>query len=224
MSVSNIPDASVVASVVPAKFEQARLYNFLGKRLLDIFLVLLAAPLVLPIVAVLACLVALDGKNPFFTQPRLGRNGRNFTLWKLRSMVPNAEQKLEGYLAANPKARAEWDEKQKLDNDPRITKIGHLIRKTSLDELPQFWNVLIGEMSLVGPRPMMPCQKAAYPGQDYEALRPGITGSWQVSARNESSFAARARFDSSYRRDLSLKTDLQLLAATVRVVLRATGR
>lgn len=224
MSTSNIQNVHVVDAARAAQFGSHRIYSAFGKRLLDITLVLLAAPVVLPIVAILSLLVALDGGKPFYTQARVGRGGKTFTLWKMRSMVHNADQKLEAYLEKNPEARAEWDEKQKLDNDPRITRFGHLIRKTSLDELPQFLNVLTGDMSLVGPRPMMPDQKQYYPGQDYYALRPGITGSWQVSARNESSFADRSRFDASYRQDLSLKTDLRLMVATVRVVLRATGQ
>ncbi len=215
MSASDIQDLHQIA--------KPPLYALLGKRLLDVVLVLVAAPAIVPIVLLLAIGVGLDLRNPFYCQKRIGRNGQEFTLWKLRSMVHKADEKLDAYLDANPEARSEWDEKQKLANDPRITRFGHFIRKTSLDELPQFWNVLIGNMSLVGPRPMMVSQKDQYPGQDYYALRPGITGSWQVSARNESSFAERAQFDSSYRRDLSLKTDLKLLSATVRVVLRATG-
>jgi lipopolysaccharide/colanic/teichoic acid biosynthesis glycosyltransferase len=138
-------------------------------------------------------------------------------------MILDADQKLETYLASDPAARAEWDEKQKLVHDPRITRVGRLIRKSSLDELPQLLNVLMGDMSLVGPRPMMPDQRALYPGRAYYDLRPGITGPWQVSERNETSFADRARFDDKYHHDLSLATDLRLLGCTVKVVLRATG-
>ena len=153
----------------------------------------------------------------FYRQARVGRGGRIYRIWKLRSMVMNADQKLEAHLAADPAARAEWDETQKLKRDPRITRFGRLIRKSSLDELPQLWNVLIGDMSLVGPRPMMPDQRALYPGRAYYALRPGITGPWQVSERNATSFADRARFDDKYHdRDLSLATDVRLLRPTVK--------
>jgi lipopolysaccharide/colanic/teichoic acid biosynthesis glycosyltransferase len=138
-------------------------------------------------------------------------------------MVMNADQKLEAHLAADPAARAEWDEMQKLRHDPRITRVGRLIRKSSLDELPQLLNVLMGDMSLVGPRPMMADQRALYPGRGYYDLRPGITGPWQVSERNATSFADRARFDDKYNQDLSLATDARILACTVKVVLRATG-
>ena len=118
---------------------------------------------------------------------------------------------------------AEWTSKQKLSNDPRITKFGRILRRTSADELPQLINVLTGDMSLVGPRPMMPSQQALYPGHAYYRLRPGLTGSWQVSERNASTFADRAKYDDSYEQDLSFGTDLGIIARTVGVVLRCTG-
>lgn len=208
-----------------SKTDSARrgLYRNAGKRALDITVCLLSAPFVLTIVGILALIVARDGGKPFYTQSRVGQNGRIYRMWKLRSMVPNADQKLEAYLASNPEAREEWDRDQKLKNDPRITSFGHFLRRASLDELPQLWNVLRGDMSLVGPRPMMTSQRELYPGRDYYDLRPGITGSWQVSKRNESTFADRAAFDSSYNKKLSFREDLRILVATVRVVLNATG-
>jgi len=172
---------------------------------------------------VLALLVASDGGSPFYWQERVGRGGRGFRFLKLRTMVPKADTRLERYLQSNPEARAEWDATQKLKNDPRITAVGKLLRKTSLDELPQLWNVLVGDMSLVGPRPMMVSQRDLYPGSAYYKLRPGITGSWQVSERHESEFRARAIYDTSYERELSFRTDLSILCKTVGVVLRATG-
>ncbi len=193
------------------------------KRIFDLLAVLLAAPVIVPVVILLALLAALDGGNPFYSQLRIGRGGKSFRMWKLRSMVVGAEAKLEAHLAADPAARAEWDRDQKLKQDPRITAAGRILRKSSLDELPQLWNVVTGDMSLVGPRPMMPDQRVLYPGSAYYRLRPGITGPWQVSRRNESSFADRALFDRDYERDLSLGTDLRMLVATVRVVLHATG-
>jgi exopolysaccharide production protein ExoY len=199
------------------------LYRNGAKRALDILLVLIALPAVLPLVAVLAALVWREGGNPFYIQQRVGRNGRMFRMWKLRSMVSDADARLEGHLAADPVARAEWDCTQKLVNDPRITPLGHILRRSSLDELPQLWNVLKGEMSLVGPRPMMPCQQALYPGRAYYRLRPGITGFWQISQRNRCTFADRAKFDAVYDRRLSLGTDLKVLFGTIRVVLRCTG-
>jgi len=216
-----MPRAALYAQ--PARINRRGIYRTIFKRVLDISLILLSLPLVLPLILVLSFLVARDGNQPFYTQKRLGRNGRIFTLWKLRTMVANADEKLEGYLARNPEARREWDTSQKLKNDPRITRFGRLLRKTSLDELPQLWNVLIGDMSLVGPRPMMPEQRNLYPGRAYFALRPGITGFWQVSDRNEGSFAGRARFDTEYNRALSFKTDMLVLLRTIHVVLRGTG-
>lgn len=219
-------DAAKDASEFPARVSSWRpsAYRAAGKRAFDILLVVLMAPPAVLVICVLAMFIMLDGKSAFYRQRRIGLNGKEFSMLKLRSMVPDADKALETYLSANPEARAEWDRDQKLANDPRITRFGRFIRRTSLDELPQLLNVLKGEMSLVGPRPMMPCQQVIYPGTEYYALRPGITGYWQTSARNETSFRDRARFDAAYFRDVSFVTDLKLLFATVGVVLNATGR
>lgn len=200
-----------------------RLYRNFLKRLLDIVLVLVSAPLVIPLVGFMALLVLLDGGKPFYSQLRIGRGGRTFRIWKLRSMAPDADKQLKNYLAENPEARREWSQMQKLQHDPRITRVGRMLRKSSLDELPQLFNVLSGSMSLVGPRPMMPEQKALYDGTAYFKLRPGITGPWQISDRNACSFAKRVSYDEDYDRELSLWTDLRILAKTVLVVLRGTG-
>ena len=219
-------------SPAPARTVRSRLqgrhgrtlpYRDLFKRVLDLLLVTLSLPIVVPVVALLALVVALDGGKPFYRQIRVGRDGRHFTMWKLRSMVPDAEAELARYLEAHPEQRHEWDTHQKLRHDPRITRIGHVLRASSMDELPQLWNVLTGDMSLVGPRPMMPCQQVLYPGDSYYNLRPGITGFWQVSRRNESTFAARAEYDAAYERAVSFRTDVRVLLATVRVVLSRTG-
>ncbi len=199
------------------------LYRSFTKRCLDIFLVLVCAPIAVVVIGIFAILIALDGRMPFYTQRRLGRNGQVFSMLKLRSMVPNADALLERYLAQNPEARKEWDEKQKLRFDPRITRIGLFIRKCSIDELPQLWNVLRGDMSIVGPRPMMVDQRSIYPGTAYYAMRPGITGYWQVSDRNESSFAERAIHDTRYYRELSLGADVRVIVQTVGVVVAGTG-
>ncbi len=195
----------------------------IGKRLMDLMIVLLTAPFWLTVVALLAVAVALDGGKPFYSQHRVGKGGRVFRMWKLRSMVVNADRRLECHLAGNPEARVEWDSSQKLRDDPRVTLFGRLLRKSSMDELPQLWNVLLGEMSLVGPRPMMLEQRALYPGPAYYRLRPGITGNWQITDRNASSFAARAEFDRAYAANLTLSGDLKILFLTVRVVLQGTG-
>jgi lipopolysaccharide/colanic/teichoic acid biosynthesis glycosyltransferase len=214
--------AQILSSDLPAP-RRPGLYRNGGKRLLDILLVLVGLPVVLPVIVVLALLVAADGGQPFFRQVRVGRGGRLYKMWKLRTMESDAEARLETHLTESPEARAEWDATQKLRRDPRITWLGSFLRRSSLDELPQLWNVLRGEMSLFGPRPMMPSQQKIYPGSSYYMLLPGITGAWQVSARNASAFAERAHYDSLYNRSLSLGADLRLLAATMRVVLRGTG-
>lgn len=198
-------------------------YRRLFKRLLDVTAILMAVPVVVPVVAVAAVLVARDGGSPFYTQMRVGRGGRRFKMWKLRSMVCDADARMEAYLESDPAARQEWDSTQKLKADPRITSFGKFLRKSSLDELPQLWNVLIGDMSLVGPRPMMVNQQGLYPGTAYYALRPGITGYWQTAGRNRTTFEARAEYDDAYEADLSLVTDVKVLAATVGVVVHGTG-
>lgn len=198
-------------------------YSRYLKRPLDILIVLLALPLVLPIALVVLVMITREGGSPFYSQMRLGKSGRSFRMWKFRSMVVNADRQLAEYLDANPAAREEWDRSQKLKHDPRITRFGRFIRKSSLDELPQLWNVLIGEMSIVGPRPMMVDQAVHYPGADYYHMRPGVTGLWQITDRNDSSFAERAGFDAEYARGLSLKNDVSIVAKTFGVVLRCTG-
>ena len=160
---------------------QSGLYRNVFKRAVDVLAVLLSGVVVVPVVFILSVAVALDGSSPFYWNERVGRGGRTFRMLKLRTMVPDAERMLEEYLSKNAEARLEWNSTQKLKSDPRITRIGKLLRKTSMDELPQLWNVLIGDMSLVGPRPMMPSQQSLNSGTAYYSLRPGITGSWQVS-------------------------------------------
>lgn len=199
------------------------LYRNFGKRALDIAAVVLTGIIVVPLILLFALAVALDGSSPFYWNDRVGRGGRTFRMLKLRTMVPDADRMLEQFLDRNPEARLEWNSTQKLKADPRITRVGRLLRKTSMDELPQLWNVLIGDMSLVGPRPMMPSQRSLYSGVAYYALRPGITGPWQVSDRNEVEFSKRAEFDREYEEDISLLTDLRLLLATTRVVIKGTG-
>lgn len=220
-----MPTAKIEALIDEALLSKPRspLYRDVFKRVFDTVLVLLAALPVLLVLLPVAALVALDGASPLYFQKRVGRNGRVFYMWKLRSMVPNAHALLKAHLDANPEARAEWERDQKLKNDPRITRVGRIIRKTSLDELPQLVNVLFGDMSIVGPRPMMVEQQELYPGSAYYALRPGITGFWQISVRNESSFAERAKFDTKYLRKISLKTDIAVMLRTVKVVLKGTG-
>lgn len=199
-------------------------YRAAGKRGLDLLLVALSLPLALPLIAFCAAALWLEGGRPFYTQPRLGRGGRVFRILKLRTMVRDADALLQHYLDTDPEMRREWQQTQKLKNDPRITRVGRMLRMTSLDELPQLWNVIKGDMSLIGPRPMMPDQLPLYgDATAYFALRPGITGIWQVSVRNEASFASRVKADFEYWDEVSLGRDLGLLWRTVGVVMKGTG-
>ena len=199
------------------------LYRNLGKRWLDIALVCLSAVVVVPVVAILAAVVALDGGAPIYRQERIGQGGRRFQVLKLRTMIPDAEEALARMLRDDPAMAEEWNATQKLRNDPRVTRLGRFLRASSLDELPQFWNVFRGEMSLVGPRPMMPDQRAMYGGAVYCDLRPGVTGLWQVSARNSEGFSSRVDYDKTYDEKLSLLFDIGLMVRTVFVVMRGTG-
>lgn len=216
-------DADAKQSAPAVSLYPDGLYKSGGKRCLDTALIVMALPFLIPIMLLVALAVMMDGNSPFFTQNRLGRNWQSFRLYKFRTMKPGADALLEAHLAANPAARAEWDRDQKLRDDPRITKIGRFLRKSSLDELPQLINVLLGHMSLVGPRPMMPEQRVLYPGVYYAAHRPGLTGLWQVSVRNGSTFTARALYDERYSREVSLWLDLTTIFQTFRVVARCTG-
>lgn len=212
-----------VTGVQDFKRSKPWIYRKLVKRPLDIMLVLLSSPFVVPLVLVLAFFVFRDGGNPFYSQKRIGRDGKLYRMWKLRSMVADADKHLEAYLEQNPEARREWNETQKLRDDPRVTRFGHVLRRSSMDELPQLWNVLKGDMSIVGPRPMLPDQKEMYHGEGYYRLRPGVTGFWQTSGRNATSFSARASYDDIYESDLSLAGDAAIIYRTFGVVLRATG-
>ena len=214
----------VEAEAVSAPADRTEgIYARRGKRALDLALLALGGPVALALVALLALLARLDGGPAFYSQTRVGRGGRRFACRKIRTMTPDADARLAALLAADPAAAVEWERRQKLSRDPRVTRLGRVLRATSLDELPQLWNVLTGEMSLVGPRPMTPEQEPMYPGAAYYRLRPGLTGPWQVSDRHASEFAGRAAHDARYAREVSLWTDLKLLARTVGVVLRGTG-
>lgn len=201
-------------------------YRKYGKYILDIGIILLFLPVLLPVFLILMAMASRDGGGPFFIQDRIGKDGKHFRCFKFRTMVPNAEDKLNELLESDPEAKREWDLYQKIKNDPRITRAGRILRSTSLDELPQLLNVIKGEMSLVGPRPFMPSQDAMYRaagGGHYYDMHPGITGGWQVSSRNETSFGSRVEYDDEYYEKLSLALDLRILFKTVSVVLQGTG-
>ncbi len=207
------------------RMAQTEYYRDGAKRWLDIIGVILLSPLVLPLIALLWVLVRLDGGAGLFGHLRVGKDGSQFRCWKIRTMIPDAEAHLAAHLVMYPKAAKEWAENYKLKDDPRITRIGRILRKTSLDELPQLWNVLRGEMSLVGPRPVPQKELVEYAGYEwaYMMIRPGITGVWQVAGRNNTSYPDRVRMDVGYLLKTSLRTDLTILWRTVGVVLRRTG-
>jgi Undecaprenyl-phosphate galactose phosphotransferase WbaP len=201
-------------------------WSQLLKRTIDITaaalgLLFLSLPL-----ALVCLLIRLDSPGPvFYRQPRLGRGGKTLSMLKFRTMHQHADQMLQQRLAADPALREEWRLYQKLKDDPRITRFGRWLRKFSLDELPQIWNVLIGEMSLVGPRPMMLDQKSLYGDEisDYVRVTPGITGLWQISGRNQTTFIRRAQLDCEYIQKWSVWLDIYVLILTVRVVLFREG-
>lgn len=198
----------------------------LAKRTLDLAITLGVAPLVLSLVAVSAILIKLEDGGPvLYANERIGYRGRKFKAWKLRSMVTDGSEVLRRYLEAHPEEAAVWESTQKLKHDPRLTRIGKIIRMTSIDEMPQLWNVLIGEMSIVGPRPMLEHQVAMYgPSFElYKQVRPGITGLWQVSGRNKLTFADRVKLDKYVIQNWSVWLDLYILARTASAVLTADG-
>ncbi len=204
----------------------ARWHNRLLKMVFDMTVSLLALILVTFVAGIIAILIYLDSPGPvIFAHKRIGQKGRLFPCYKFRTMVPDAEAKLQEYLDKHPAAREEWEQEFKLKDDPRITKVGRFLRRTSLDELPQFLNVLRGEMSLVGPRPIVQGEVAKY-GEyihDYYLVRPGVTGIWQISGRNDIDYPERVRMDSWYTRNWSLWIDIVVLFKTVKVVLDRKG-
>ncbi|MBN2164035.1 MAG: undecaprenyl-phosphate galactose phosphotransferase WbaP [Pontiellaceae bacterium] len=197
------------------------------KRFSDLFLVLLASPLWIPLMTLLYLLIWLEDRhNPLFLQPRVGRGGGTFRTAKFRTMVPNAEKVLQQALKQDPALKAEWEANFKLRKDPRITKVGNFLRKTSLDEIPQLLNVIRGTMSLVGPRPL-PAYHFNELSEQVRFLRhkvqPGITGLWQVSGRSESGNEGMEKWDPYYVRNWSIWLDIVILARTIKAVVRAQG-
>lgn len=227
-----VPASSVVAAPLGTSLglemrnQLASGFNRAVKRAFDITAVTVGGLVILPVLVALAVAIRLDSPGPvLYRQRRIGRDGKPFRVWKFRTMVRDAEQRLAALLASDDRARAEWEATQKLVRDPRVTRVGQLLRKTSLDELPQLWNVLMGEMSLVGPRPIVQDEVAKYAGAFdlYTQVRPGITGFWQVSGRSDTSYEYRVDLDTYYVRNWSVWLDIEILLRTVRVVLRREG-
>ena len=207
--------------------ERDRILFFpIAKRALDIVGAGLGLVVLAPFFLIVAMMVRADGGPAFFAHQRVGRGGKLFGCLKFRSMVIDSQARLEDLLANDPAARAEWDATRKLKNDPRITRIGRFLRSTSLDELPQLINVLRGEMSLVGPRPVQEAEIDRYYGASaahYMAVRPGITGLWQVSGRSETSYESRVALDVAYVSRPSLLADIAILLRTPVAVLSRRG-
>lgn len=180
----------------------------------------------LPALTLISCAIAADGGSVFYASVRVGRGGREFRCLKFRTMVPDAAAQLAELLQADENARAEWERTVKLQCDPRVTSVGRILRKLSLDELPQLANVLLGSMSLVGPRPVPQVELQKYYGvhaQDYVSVRPGLTGPWQVGGRSDASYDRRVALDVAYARNPSIRTDLRTLVQTVSAVLFCKG-
>lgn len=215
------------SNLLPADFAHVDgVYSTFGKRLTDICLALLILPFITPVIAIIWAIVRLDGSAGFFGHERVGKNGRKFKCWKIRSMCVDSKARLQEYLAENPDAAAEWTLDYKLTNDPRITRIGRFIRKTSLDELPQIVNVLKGEMSFVGPRPVVQDELQRYGARlgAYLSVKPGITGPWQVSGRNRVTYGERVQMDADYANNHSFWSDIKIVACTVGALVNRTGK
>jgi Undecaprenyl-phosphate galactose phosphotransferase WbaP len=196
------------------------------KRAMDATLSVLGGILILPLLVALALVVKLTSRGPiFFGQTRIGQNGQKFTAWKFRTMRTDAAEALQHYLDAHPELLEEWNCDHKLKNDPRVTTIGHILRSTSLDELPQLWNVIRGDMSLVGPRPIVEDEIEKYGEiyRQYLLVPPGITGIWQVSGRNNISYQERIELDRYYVQNWSPWLDFHLLMRTVWIVFNRHG-
>ncbi|MES2683388.1 MAG: sugar transferase [Pseudomonadota bacterium] len=195
------------------------------KRVFDVCGALLIIAFVSPILLIIAALVAASKGPIVFGHTRIGKNGAPFKCLKFRTMVPDAEQRLKALLRDDPEFAAEWNIAFKSPRDPRITRVGKYLRKTSLDELPQLFNVLRGEMSLVGPRPVISDEIVRYRrgSRYYLSSRPGMTGLWQISGRNDVSYEARVAMDRYYVSNRSFRMDLRILFGTIRVVVRGSG-
>lgn len=196
------------------------------KRVMELVIIILALPLVLPLVLIISVLIKLDSRGPiFFRHQRIGFGGQDITIWKFRTMVPNADQRLQTCLAADPNLRQEWSSYQKLRHDPRVTRMGRFLRASSLDELPQLYNVLRGDLSLVGPRPIVWAEVEKYQEgfELYKRVRPGLTGLWQISGRSSTSYKLRVNLDGYYVRNWSVWFDIYILAKTPLQILGRKG-
>ncbi len=196
------------------------------KRMMDLLVALIAMPLLFPVMLTIMALVRFTSPGPiFFSHRRIAKNGAFFSMWKFRTMCVDSAEVLEHYLAMHPEARAEWNQTHKLKQDPRITSVGTFLRRYSLDELPQIWNVVTGRMSIVGPRPIVAAEVEKY-GEHFDhycRVKPGVTGLWQVSGRSKVSYPNRVKLDCEYVEQWSLFRDFKILLATARSVVNQDG-
>jgi len=207
---------------VPSEYFRYRVL----KRSLDVAAVLAAVPVLIPLFFIMACMVVLSSPGPvFYSHRRIRQNGAFFSMWKFRTMCVNSAEVLEEYLTQHPEARSEWNKTHKLRHDPRVTRVGLFLRRFSMDELPQIWNVLTGQMSLVGPRPIVAAEVEKYKDSFhlYCRVKPGLTGLWQVSGRSELSYDQRVALDREYIERWSLRHDLNILLKTVPAVVNQDG-
>jgi len=203
-------------------------YIFLSlKRTFDIIVALIGCIALLPLMLIVKICNILSGDfNPiFYRQKRIGKNGKFIYIYKFRSMVPNADEILKELLEKSPERKKEWEENQKFEHDPRITKIGNILRKTSLDEVPQMINVLKGDMSLIGPRPLIEGELDLHNGNHelYESVRPGITGWWACNGRSATTYEERLKLEYYYVQNMSLKLDIKCIIKTVLAVIKKDG-
>ena len=197
------------------------------KRAFDILVSLIGCIALLPLMAIVKISNMISGDyNPiFYKQKRIGKDGKLIYIYKFRSMIPNADEALKELLEKSPERRKEWEENQKLENDPRITKMGNILRKTSLDEVPQMINVLKGDMSLIGPRPLIEGELDSHNGnhQIYENVRPGITGWWACNGRSATTYEERLNLEYYYVQNMSLTLDIKCIIKTVLAVIKKDG-
>jgi len=221
----SVRDLNGVMGLVSTQRLNSRV-NLAQKRVQDLALTIIGGIVILPFLLLIALAVKIDSRGPvLYGHTRLGRDGKPFKAWKFRSMVKDSDAQLERYLVSHPEARREWEESRKLKDDPRVTRVGRFLRKTSLDEFPQLLNVLKGEMSLVGPRPIVKAERAKY-GDSYDRfsrMMPGMTGLWQVSGRSDTGYEERVALDCYYSQSWSIWLDLFILGKTIGVVFHARG-
>jgi exopolysaccharide production protein ExoY len=198
----------------------------LGKLIFDKVIALVALILLAPVMAGIAAILWIFERGPvFFAHSRIGQNGERFQCYKFRTMKADGDRRLAWVFEIDPIARADWNTNLKLERDPRVHRIGDFLRRSSLDELPQFWNVLKGDMSIVGPRPIVTAEIEKYGSHfsDFCAVRPGITGAWQVNGRSSTSYEERVALDVDYIRNATLSDDIWIVLKTVVVVLKRDG-